>query len=209
MARTVIAVFESVYAAKKAVWELTYLGYPRERIDLFADRTAEDASALAKPETIRAESVTDELRTGANIGFGIGGSLGIVGGLLVSLGTLHIPFFTANLGEPLTLGGVFLATIVTGILAGGLLGSLMGGLLGLGIPEEEIEQYAKHVRKENITVMVVADWDAVDGTIEILGRHNPLEIKQKAIEWQKVSSREKKLAERALHVKATEEHRPH
>jgi hypothetical protein len=209
MARTVIAVFESVYIAKKAIWELLDLGFPRERIDMVEDRYKENLNELAKPEKVRSEVVVDELRAGANIGAGIGGSLGITGGLLVSLGVLHLPPFMmafTNGPQSIVIGVLVIAGLCA--VAGGLAGSLISGLVGLGIPEDEICQYAKTVRKDNVTVMIVADWDAVDGTLEVLGHHNPLEIKQKSIEWQKAGLREKKLAERALHIKATEQDRP-
>lgn len=200
MARTVIAVYDSVYTAKKAIWELIDLGFPRERIDLFAEHNMD---SLAKSESTRSEMVMDELRAGAALGAGIGGALGLAGGLLFLLQALPLPFLSWMASIPLEASTILLAAVV----AGAILGSLFSGLIGLGIPEEEIVQYARNVRKEGVTVMVVADWDAVDGTLEVLSRYNPLDLKQKTIEWQKAGAREKKLAERALHVKVSEQDR--
>lgn len=209
MARTVIAVFESVYSAKKAIWELVDLGFPRERIDLFAEHSPVDFNELAKPEKIHSEVVIDEMRAGANIGAGIGGAIGTTFGLLMSLGALHIPRFMASLASgPVAVVILLLALAGLSIAAGALAGSLMSGLVGLGIPEEEIFRYAKNVREGNVTVMIIADWDAVDGTLEILGHHNPLELKQKSMEWQKSGLQEKRVAERARHIKVPGQDRP-
>ena len=205
MARTVIAVFESVYIAKKAIWELLDLGFPRDRIDLVTEQTRESTRNLARPHAVRSETVMDELRTGGSIGAGIGGSLGIAGAMLVGFGSLHLPFLAAITGVPPTAQLEAAALTGVGLIAGAIAGSLFGGLLGLGIPETEIQQYAKTVRHDRVTVMVVADWDAVDGTIEVLEHYNPLEIRQKTIVWQKAGVREKKLAERALHVKTNQD----
>ncbi len=206
MARTVIAIYESVYTAKQAIWELKDLGFPRDRIDMVTGRLMDNANDLAKPEAARSEMVVNELRAGVGIGAGIGGSLGIVGGLLASVGELHISLPVA--AGPWHAVAIVCAMIAVAMAAGCILGSLISGFIGLGIPEDEVRSYAKNVRKDSVTVMVVADWDAIDGTIEVLGHYNPLEIRQKTIEWQKAGARERKLAERALHIKATEQDRP-
>ncbi len=206
MARTVIAVYESVYTAKQAIWELMDLGYPRDRIDITTGRLMDSTNDLAKPEVARSEMVVDELRAGVGIGAGIGGSLGMVGGLLASVGELRISLPVA--AGPLHVLAVLSAMIVVAMVTGGIAGSLLSGLIGLGIPEEEVRGYAKNVRKDSVTVIVVADWDAIDGTIEVLGHYNPLELRQKTIEWQKAGPLERKLAERALHIKATEQDKP-
>jgi hypothetical protein len=209
MARTVVAVFESVYSAKQAVWELVDVGFPRERIDLFPWRVPENLIGLAKPEKVRSEVEVNELRAGVNIGAAIGGSLGITGALLINLGTLTIPpFLSSRINGFYAAVVIMLGVILFCMIAGSLAGSLITGLVGLGIPEEEIRQYAKNVHKGGVTVMIVADWDAVDGTLEILGHHNPLEIKQKSIEWRKADPRDKRLSEHTRRAKVTEHNRP-
>jgi len=239
MARTIIAVFESVYSAKQAVWELIDLGFPRRLIDLVVEHSQDNSSGSAKPEQARSEIEVDDLRMGANIGAGIGASLGTAGGILSVIGALDISPFLADIGAGIRAtfgmtGGLMesigalpfpslLASLATGpqgvavevlttafvcTVAGGLLGGLICGMIGLGLSEEEYRQYAKNVHEGIVSVMIVADGDAVDGTLKVLGLHNPLEIRQKPIEWQKVGPREKRLAERALRVKATEHDRP-
>ncbi len=207
MARTVVAVYESVYVAKKAIGEMLEAGFPRDRIDLFIDHSLDDLNNSSKPIAARSEMVIDELRAGASVGTGIGSSIGIAGSLMFIRGVLHLPWLT-SFGQPVDTMVVALVLIGLCAMAGAITGFLLGGLLGLGITEEEICQYARNIRKNGVTVMVVADWDAVDGTLEILGRFNPLEIRQKSIEWHKAGQREKKLAERALKVKVPEQNRP-
>jgi hypothetical protein len=240
MARTIIAVFESVYSAKKAVWELTDLGFPRKLIDIVAERSPGSMNGLTKSEKARSEIEVDDLRAGANIGAGIGGSLGMTVGILYGIGAMSFPPFLTDLGAgiskllnstggfmasisalhipaslaaftsgPQAVAAFMLAAAFLCTTAGGVAGSLISALVGLGLSEEEIRQYAKNVHEGIVTVMIVADGEAVDGTLKVLGQHNPLEIKQNSIEWHKVGPREKKLAERALRVKATEQNRPH
>lgn len=192
MARTVVAVFESVYIAKKAIWELQDQGYPRDRIDMVMDSNR----SLEKVKNNRSEILTDEVGAGANIGLSIGGAMGLMSGLLYNLGALplHIPLLNSALGTgAMAVTSTLGAAIFLGVIAGGMAGAVLGGMLGLGIPEEEARQYAKNVRRSSVSVMVLADWDAVDGAIEVLTRHNPLEIDEKVIEWEKTGRRSKKL----------------
>ncbi len=239
MARTIIAVFESVYSAKEAVWELVDLGFPRKLVEMVAENSEGISNGLARPEKPRSEMVLDDIHAGGIIGAGIGGSLGIFGALLIGRGAMQIApslmavgswvdglMGLAN-GKMASIAGPqitpTLAAITRGPLAAPLMaavfilavtlffafaGSMAGGLVGLGIPEDEIRQYAKNVNVSTVTVMIVADGDAIDGSLKVLSRHAPLEIRQKTIEWQKAGPQEKKLAERALRVKVTEQNRP-
>jgi hypothetical protein len=204
MARTVIAVFDSIYLAKNAIRGLLDLGLPREQVDLVTERFPELIGNAAKPEKGRTEIVVDELRAGAMVGAGIGLSLGMTGEMLNGLGALHLPSSLARFANaPL----IFTVWWLVAILLPAITGLLVSGLIGLGIPEEELRQYAKDVQGRNVTVMIVAEWEAVDRAIEVLDRYNPLEIRQKPIEWEKAGLREKRLAERALHVKVIEQDR--
>jgi len=204
MARTVFAVFESVYSAERAVRELLALGFPRERIDLFADSEQDNLNGMAMPEEVRTEIAIDRFQAGAAIGAGIGGSLSITSGLLVWVGALHLPLFRSPFTGEIQVAALFLFLVGISALTGGL----VSRLVGLGIPEEEIRWYAKNVHKGNVTLMIVADWDAVDGTLEVLGHHNPLEIKQRSIALQRAESNDKRVAKNARKTKITKQDRP-
>jgi hypothetical protein len=200
----VVAEFESIYTAKKAVLELLKSGFSRERIDLSTDRIYANPRDQEKPDRVHSEVVLDELQAGSGIGAGIGASLGLVGGLLVTLGELTLPFLASVTNITMSVVPEIVILAGAGLVAGGILGGMLSGLVGLGIPENEVRQYAKTVRRSYVTLMVIADWDAVDGTIAVLENHNPLDIHQKAIEWKKMEGNEKKLVERGLHVKISE-----
>lgn len=205
MARTVIAVYESVYIAEKAVWELHDLGYPRDRIEMVVDSVRSRVTTSKKAEKVRSEVVENEIGAGLGIGAGIGASMGIAAALLFGLGTLHIPSIALAAGQ-FSMAAAALGAVLVGAVAGSGGGALLGGLLGLGIPEEEAQKYARSVRQDSVTVMVLADWDAIDGAIEVLTKHNPLELKEKTIEWQMHGRKGWKPVLQPVHIEAQEHH---
>lgn len=205
MARTVVAIYESVYIAEKAIWDLQDLGYPRDRIEVVAAPIRERIAASRKTEKVRPEVVENEIGLGLSIGAGIGSSLGIIGAMLFGLGAMHVPSIAQAAGNYATAAAA-LAAVIIGLVAGSGSGALLGSLIGLGIPEEEARKYAKSVRSDNVTVMVLADWDAIDGAIEVLTRHNPLELNEKTIEWQMHGRKGWKPVLQPVHVEAQEHH---
>lgn len=71
--------------------------------------------------------------------------------MLAGLGALAIP----GIG-PIIAAGPIAATL-TGAAVGAGAGGLVGGLIGLGIPEEQAEEYGGYVNEGHILVMVDAD----------------------------------------------------
>ena len=185
MARSIVAYYESIYSAEKAVNELTGRGFDREMIDVLMPARGEDQNkaVMAKlPDTLRSEVPIKNWSAGMQAGVGVGSALGIAGGLLFNIGALHIPGLETLV--PTTLAGAvtsFLGGIATMLTTGGILGGLMGALIGLRIPEEEVRQYAKTVRKGKVLVTLLADWDMVDHAIEIMNHHRPLQVKEESI----------------------------
>jgi hypothetical protein len=183
MARTVLAVFESVFTAKLAVHELLESGLSGEMVDIVPrPKGALDlgSPAFIKSHPARMEVEQDGLGLGMRIGAGIGGAAGLTGGLLSAVGAL--PFVLPNLFAVSETGMYWLtigAGLIAGILAGFILGGFLGSLAGLSIPAEELRQYARVARREPVVVTVLADWDAVDPVIEILAKHNPLELTER------------------------------
>lgn len=176
MARTIVAIYDSFYAASKAVRELELNGLPRNMIDIFIrpnQTKAGHAMMSVKRKAVRPEIYMDGQGTGAQIGAGIGSAVGIVGGILTLLGALHIPGLAPNI-VPAALS----LLAITGVSA--ITGGVFGGLLGLGITEEEARQYSKNIRAGDVLVTVLADWDSVEPVIEVLNKHNPLEVQEKS-----------------------------
>jgi hypothetical protein len=178
MARTVIAVFDSKYMADKAVYDLHENGLASDMIEMFARpilKKGTDAKEQ-KHKRVPAEITIGPLGAGTHIGAGIGGAVGIAAGLLIISGALSVPILT---GSALPWISILLAVVIVGAMAGGLVGSLLGGLLGLAISEEELQQYARIVREDQVVVAVLAEWGLVDPVLQILHKHNPLEIEEK------------------------------
>lgn len=180
MARTIFAVFESKFAADRAVYELKQNGLPGDLVEVFARSEGSSGRGAAKRRKIASEIFTDELGAGMRIGAGIGGSIGAAGGLLAISGTAAIPFLAPLLaGDGLAAAGVALAAVGLGMAAGCLTGGLVGSLCGLGISDDELFRYARSVREDPVVVAVFPDRDTIDPIISLLEKHGPLELIEK------------------------------
>ncbi len=184
MARTVLAVFESVFSAKLAVYDLLENGLNSDMIDILPrPKGSLDAAAVGpvkKSPRVVTEVDKDAHGVGLQVGLGIGAAIGAAGGVMGLAGALPLALF-----DTLALNGILSNLIVVfgGASAGavfcGAFGGLIGGLVGLNIPDEEIRQYARVARREPVMVAILADWDSIDPVIQILSNHNPLELIEK------------------------------
>src|SRR5574338_26191 len=163
MARTVLAVFESVFSAKQAVYDLLESGLNGDMIDILPRPKGALEVAMTPPkksERVVTEVDKDAHGVGLHIGAGVGAALGITGGMMNAAGALPLAWIdrlaVSGLGYVLLL---LVAGAVIGAAACGALGGLLGGLAGLHIPEEEIRTYARVARREPVMVTILADWD--------------------------------------------------
>jgi hypothetical protein len=105
---------------------------------------------------------------------GAGTAIGAGLGLLAGLSTIVVP----GIGAIAALGP---------ILAGGLFGAVAGGLVGslvdLGIPEHEAHHYAEGIRRGGTLVTVAASDDNTPRAIEIITRHHPVDLNERALLW--------------------------
>ncbi|MFL5802542.1 MAG: hypothetical protein ACJ8CR_12485 [Roseiflexaceae bacterium] len=60
---------------------------------------------------------------------------------------------------------------------------MIGALVGLGIPQDEAENYAEGVRRGGTLVVLRTDDMTADGVRDIFARHNPVDIKARTAEW--------------------------
>jgi uncharacterized protein (TIGR02271 family) len=172
MAKTIVGMFDSLAEAHSAVRELVDMGVSRDDISLIAGDTKGEY-------TTKTGTAGDEM-SGAATGAGTGAVLGGLGGLLVGLGTLAIP----GVG-PLIAAGP-LATTLLGAGVGAAAGGLLGSLIDVGVPEEEANYYAEGVRRGGVLVSVRAEDEMmVDRAVNILERHNAVDVQRRATEWQK------------------------
>jgi hypothetical protein len=186
MARTVVAIYDDLQAANRAVRELVDSGIPRDNISVIAHNRGEGDQNVVRDRDVtqKSDTVADETGAGAGVGAGIGAAIGGIGGLLVGLGALVIP----GIGPVIAAGplAVALSTLTgagVGAVAGGVTGGLLGALIGLGIPEEEAGYYVEGVRRGGILVTVQADDANTDRVIDVLNRYNPMDINERAAQW--------------------------
>lgn len=172
MAKTIVGMFDNLTDAHSAVRELVTMGWSRDDISLVAGNTKGEY-------TTQTGTLSDEMSATAT-GASTGAILGGLGGLLIGLGTLAIP----GVG-PLIAAGP-LATTLLGAGVGAAAGGLLGALIDAGIPEEEANYYTEGVRRGGILVSVRSeDGIMVDRAVNILERHNAIDVQRRMNEWQK------------------------
>jgi stress response protein YsnF len=110
-------------------------------------------------------------------GAGVGAAVGGLGGLLVGLAALAIP----GVGPVLAAGP--LAAALAGAGIGAVAGGLIGALTDAGVPEEQAGLYAEGVRRGGTLVTVSAADGEADRIVDILERHNPVDIDRRAASW--------------------------
>jgi stress response protein YsnF len=178
MSRTVVALFDEIQHAHNAVRDLTQMGIPRENISIVSnDAEGTYQQQLERGGTAREGSARDTMED-AGKGAGAGAVIGGLGGLVVGLGALAIP----GIG-PIVAAGP-LATTLAGAGIGAAAGGLVGALTNLGVPEEQAGHYAEGVRRGGTLVTAEVDDRHVDRAVEIMNRHNPVDIERRSRHWQ-------------------------
>jgi uncharacterized protein (TIGR02271 family) len=169
MAKTVVGLFDDFSEAQSVVQDLVNNSFTREDISIAAnDATGEYAKY--------ADSGVSEM-SGTATGAATGAVLGGIGGLVVGLGALTIP----GIGPIIAAGP--LITTLTGAGVGAVAGGLIGALTDIGVPEEEAGYYAEGVRRGGTLVTVRAEDHLVDRAVEIMERHNAINVDQRAAYW--------------------------
>src|SRR5512132_1773272 len=168
MAKTVVSVYDDSRKAEQALQDLLDAGYKRDDVSVVA-RGSEGEGGEVRERT------HEESR--AATGAGIGAALGGAGGLLAGLGLLAIPGF-----GPIIAAGPIVAAL-TGAGVGAAAGGLAGALIGLGISKEEAETYAEAVRRGGYLVIANASDEDANKAADILNRHDPIDIEERAEYW--------------------------
>ncbi len=169
MDRTVVALFDDVSTAQRALEDLLNNGF--ERSDISLVRTNQDTGAAAGSTT------TDTVASGAATGAGVGAALGGIAGLVIGLGVLAIP----GIGPVIAAGP--LATTLAGAGIGAATGGIIGALTDVGIPETEAGYYMEGIRRGGTLLTVHARDNQVNQATHILNQYSPVDINQRASEW--------------------------
>lgn len=172
MAKTIVAMYDSVDEARDAVQDLQKTGFMADRISLVTCELPGGAMRTEHPEGAGTRAAQ-----GAGVGGGIGAVLGGAAGLLVGLGTLAIP----GVG-PVVAAGPLLAALA-GAGAGATAGGIVGALVGAGIPEREAQAYAEGVRRGGTLVSVNAPDTDADRAAMVMQRYNPVDIDRRSDTW--------------------------
>jgi hypothetical protein len=167
------------------VRELVDHGFNRDDISLVAsDYDQRYAPYLTKHDVHVDTTPESGVSEGAGVGAGIGAVIGGLGGLLVGLGALAIPGIGPVIAAgPLAAALTGLAGAGAGAVAGGVAGGLLGALVDLGIPEETAQYYAEGIRRGGTMVTVRSSDTMTDQAVDILNRHDPIDINERATQW--------------------------
>lgn len=171
MARTIVALYDSIDDAHKAVEDLLAAGFDRDHISLVArdvdERYASEIDA----------SDDDDMGKAVASGAATGGALGAIAGVLVGINSLAIP----GVGPIVAVGPI--AGGLMGLGLGAAAGGLAGGLVEAGVSEDEADTYAEGVRRGGSLVTVHADDALADDAANILNRHHAVDINERATRW--------------------------
>jgi hypothetical protein len=182
MTRTVVALFDDFNDANAALRELIDNGFSRDDISMMAsDREGKYGRYL---ETGGEDVEASGAAQGAGVGAGIGAAVGGLGGLLVGLGALTIPGIGPVIAAgPLAAALTGLAGAGAGAVAGGVAGGVIGALVDMGVPEETAQYYAEGVRRGGHLLSVRTADHMTDRAVDILNRHNPVDVNERAAQW--------------------------
>jgi hypothetical protein len=182
--RTIVALFDDYREAEGAIRELEATGIPSTEVNLIANNAGNRYGDYPQYGVDRS-AVADRTDTGsgAGAGAGIGAVVGGAAGLLAGIGALAIP----GVG-PVVAAGALAATLA-GAGVGAAVGGLVGALVEAGIPREHADIYAEAVRRGGTLVTVRAD-DVVSNRVsEILNRHSPVDVEERAENWRQTGWR--------------------
>lgn len=172
MTRTVVALYQNLEMAENVVRDLVDAGFTRDTISLVAN----DAQGVYADRYVDTVETTidyddEDVKPGEGAGFGA------VVGALVGLGVALIP----GIGPVLAVGPLAAALMAgIGAAAGAVTGGVVASLVDFGIPEEEAHVYAESLRRGATLVSVTTDDVASARAEDILNRHHPLDVEERA-----------------------------
>jgi len=170
--KTIVGMFDDLGEAHRAVDELANLGVGRREISVITQEP--NGRGTANPAT---ENRGSRAADGAGVGAGTGAVVGGVAGILASLGLIAIP----GIGGLLALGPI--VALLSGAGIGAAAGGIIGGLIGLGIPEEDAEEYAEGIRRGGTVVTARVDDNAAQSATAVFERHHAVDMNQRREQW--------------------------
>jgi hypothetical protein len=171
MSSTILATFDTLDAAHRAIQDLTDAGFKRSDIGL----------AVYDPNK-EYLTVIDEV-DGAE-GAAFGATVGSIFGAVVGLASIIIP----GIG-PIVAAGPLAAALGAatgagiGAISGGVTGGITGALVHLGVADEDVDYYAESLRRGAALVSVTVHEPDAERAIHILQSHHPIDIDRRIAQW--------------------------
>lgn len=174
MAEVVLAVYDDVETARRAVNDLVRNGFARGDVGF----------AVNDPDAKYAHNFYEDEDMDAGEGAGLGAAVGGVTGLVAGLVAITIPGVGPIIAAgPLAavLGGATGAAI--GAAAGAITGGITASLVDMGVSPDHTHLYNEAVRRGGALVTATARGADINRAMEILRRHNPVDIEARAAQW--------------------------
>jgi hypothetical protein len=176
---TVVALFDDYREAESAIRDLEVSGVPSTDISLVPNNADNRYGDYPPYRADRVGATDTDNGAATGTGAGIGAVLGGAAGLLAGIGALAIP----GVG-PVVAAGVLAATLA-GAGVGAVVGGLVGALVEAGVPREHADIYAEAVRRGGTLVTVRVDEVMGSRVSDILARHVPVDIEERAESWRR------------------------
>lgn len=179
--QTLVAVFNDINDANRAVTELVASGVARDHVSVVANNATGEYSSYVNADGTTAAPVDDDaVKAGQGAGFGAV-SGGIIGAL-IGLGALAIP----GVG-PIIAAGPIVAALTGGVI-GAAAGAPTGGIVAAlvkthSIDAEDADMYAESVRRGGVLVTAEVDDGMTDKARDILDNYGPVDIHNQAEGW--------------------------
>ncbi len=179
--QTLVAVFNDINDANRAVEELVASGVSRDRVSVVANNATGEYSSYVNADGTTAAPVDDDaVKAGQGAGFGAV-SGGIIGAL-IGLGALAIP----GIGPIIAAGPI--AAALTGGVIGAVAGAPTGGIVAAlvkthSIDAEDADMYAESLRRGGVLVTAEVDDGMADRARDILDNYGPVDVHNQAENW--------------------------
>jgi hypothetical protein len=182
MEKTVVALYDDLMTAQKAVEKLVSAGFNRQNISLLAnDASSEYAKYLNAPATT---TKVDAVNAGQGASFGA--IAGALMGALVGLGALAIPGIGPVIAAgPLATAVGVLGSAALGAGAGAVTGGITAALVKTGVSEVDAPYYVEGIRRGGTLLIVHTDDVQTRAAQDIINSYKPVDIQTRAANWKK------------------------
>jgi hypothetical protein len=186
MSNTILATYDRLSDAQRAVDALVSAGYNRSDIGLATQDTRQNATS-GDYDTTNTYRTTDDTYNAEDISGSEGASIGAVFGTMVGavagLAAIAIPGVGPIIAAgPLSavLGAAAGAGI--GAASGAITGGITASLVRIGVPEEDADYYAESLRRGSTLVSVTVMDDDTHAE-DILRQYNPVDVDSRVSQW--------------------------